>query len=106
MVCFFHEKACKGTTKNAYVQIFDEKVYFLSPKAALKAALSKMRFYKISARRARNYLFPQPRQDVLISLRSNDPLCGTIRAEVVVVVVLKISKRIVGARSLLFMLSS
>ena len=22
------KKACKGTTKNAYVQIFDEKVYF------------------------------------------------------------------------------
>ena len=32
MVCFFHEKACKGTTKNAHEQIFFKKNVFLDKK--------------------------------------------------------------------------
>ena len=41
MVCLLHEKACKGTTKNAHGQIFLEKNVFLYKKVRfLKIAIS------------------------------------------------------------------
>jgi hypothetical protein len=44
MVCFFHEKACKGTTKNANEQIFLKKMYFWTKKKCSYTVLSDRNF--------------------------------------------------------------
>ena len=61
------EKACKGTTKNAYVQIFCEKVYFLMRKSCAQAALSERSFGGMRMRRRR------PKVQPFRSMRGRSP---------------------------------